>query len=256
MTRMQVDYYSDVLSRGVHLEIVLPEGDAPARGFPTLYLLHGMTDDYTVWQRRTSIERYADERGMAVVMPGTMLGWYANTAAGERYFDHVSQETVNFCRRLLPQLSQHREDNLIAGNSMGGYGALRCALNCPETFGAAAALSGALDVVALEALDPPLADTAYWRDIFGPAQTIPGSAHDLFAAAVRCAHPRPRIWMWCGTEDFLYPSNVRMRDHLMALDYELCYNQSSGDHQWCYWDREIPRAMDWFLTGREVPACQ
>ena len=40
--------------------------DAPAK---VLYLLHGASDDETIWQRRTSIERYAAPLGLAVVMP-------------------------------------------------------------------------------------------------------------------------------------------------------------------------------------------
>lgn len=255
LTHLQIDYYSNALSRGTHLEALLPEGSAPEEGFPTLYLLHGMTDDFSLWMRRTAIERYAQERNMAVIMPGGDLGWYTDTAAGERYFEHIAVEAVEFSRRLLPQLSRRRLDSFVAGNSMGGYGALRCALCRPETFFAAASLSGALDAAALPALDPPLAGADYWRDIFGPAEEIPGSPHDLFYAARHCAAPRPRIWMWCGTQDFLYPASVRMRDHLRALGYALSYHESTGDHQWKYWDREIARAMDWFLAERGAAAC-
>lgn len=244
---MQVDYHSDTLCRGTQLELLLPNEPAPEAGFPVLWLLHGMTDDQSKWLRCTGIERYAQARGMAVVMPCGYLGWYADTEAGERYFEYVSLELPDFCRRMLPQLSRRRQDNFIAGNSMGGYGALRCALTHPESFCAAGALSGALDAAALPSLVPPLAGADFWRDIFGPEEAIPGSGHDLFAAARHCAAPRPRIWMWCGTEDFLYTHSLRMRDHLRQLGYELCYSESPGDHQWAYWDREIAHAMDWFM---------
>ena len=254
MALLQVDFYSDVLGRGAQLCAVLPEGPAPAGGFPTLYLLHGMTDDYTIWTRRTSIERYAEDRHIAVIMPDTRLGWYANTHAGERYFDHISDEVVRFSRRLLPGLSRDREKTFVAGLSMGGYGALRCALRRPELFSKAASLSGALDAANLVLPDSPSA--AYWADTFGPAEAIPGSEHDLFRAAEELLKNRPEIWMWCGTEDFLYDVNLRMREHLRALGYALTYTEGPGGHEWRCWDAQIQNILDWLIPAEEVGACR
>ena len=237
------------------MDVILPEGGAPENGFPTLYLLHGMTDDCTLWQRRTSIERYAGEKRLAVVMPGTRLGWYTNTCAGERYFDYVSDELVRASRRMLPCLSHRREDTFAAGLSMGGYGAFRCALGRPELFSRAASLSGALDASELPRLENPLEGPAYWADVFGPVEKIAGSEHDLFRAAELCPRPRPALWMWCGTEDFLYGMNLRMRDHLRRLGYALSYTETPGDHQWKYWDREIQNVLNWLLPEEEVAAC-
>lgn len=254
MTLLQVDFYSNVLGRGAQMDVLLPEGTPPAGGFPTLYLLHGMTDDYTVWTRRTSIERYAEDKRLAVVMPDTRLGWYADTAAGERYFEHVSGEVVRISRRMLPGLSALRERTYVAGISMGGYGALRCALKRPEVFSKAASLSGALDAAALPHLIEPLEQRPYWEDVFGPLDEIAGSEHDLFRAAEELKDTRPAVWMWCGTEDFLYDHSVRMRDHLRALGYDVTYSEGPGEHLWRYWDRQIQPALDWMLPEGEVDA--
>ena len=251
---MRVDFFSDALRRDAQLCALVPEGKAPAGGFPTLYLLHGMSDDHTVWTRRTSIERYAEDKGLAVIMPGTKLGWYANTHAGERYFDHVSDEVVRMSRRMLPGLSHRREDTFVAGLSMGGYGAFRCALNRPDQFSKAASLSGALDATALKRLDAPY--PAYWDDIFGPVDAVSGSEHDLFHTAARLRDNRPELWMWCGTEDFLYEDNLRMRDRLRALGYSLIYSEGPGDHQWKYWDAQIQNVLNWLFPEEEVSACR
>ena len=253
---MQVDFYSDTLGRGAQLCALLPEGPAPAGGFPTLYLLHGMDDDHTVWTRRTSIERYAEEKGLAVVMPDARLSWYANTHAGERYFDHVSDEIVRISRRILRGLSHRREDTFVAGLSMGGYGAFRCALNRPEIFSKAASLSGALDAAAVASSSSTLGDPGYWDDTFGPREAIPGSEHDLFRAAERLEENRPELWMWCGTEDFLYHDNLRMRNHLRALGYSLIYTEGPGDHQWKYWDAQIQNVLNWLIPAEEVGECR
>src|SRR5699024_9163273 len=66
LSLLDIDFYSDVLGRNQRMEVILPPGPAPEGGFPTLYLLHGMTDDCTIWLRRSSIERYADARKLAV----------------------------------------------------------------------------------------------------------------------------------------------------------------------------------------------
>lgn len=257
MAILHVDFHSRCLNRGAQMDVVLPDTPHKSpRPWKTLYLLHGMTDDYSVWQRRTSIERYAEEYGIAVVMPDTRLGWYTDTAAGERYFSFVSDELIRLTRRMFPSLSHRREDTFVAGLSMGGYGAIKCALKRPETFCKAASLSGALDAYGMTQLDPPLGDMAYWEDIFGPIGEIRGSENDLFATAAALEENRPELYMWCGTEDFLYHMNTAMRDHLGVLGYGLHYCESEGDHQWKYWDRHIQGALEWMLGGKEEEACR
>ena len=257
MAILHVDFFSRSLNRGAQMDVILP--DTPhksAQPWKTLYLLHGMTDDHTVWQRRTSIERYAEEYGIAVVMPDARLSWYTDTRAGERYFSFVSDELVRLSRQMFPALSRKRKDTFIAGLSMGGYGAMKCALKKNETFAKAASLSGALDAYGVTQLDPPLEQEAYWVDIFGPLDEIKGSENDLFAAAQALTQNRPELFMWCGTEDFLYHMNTAMRDHLRVLGYCLEYSESHGDHQWKYWDREIQNVLKWMLGGEEAEECR
>lgn len=253
---MHIDTYSETLRRAVRMDVILPDrrgGFCPP--WKTLYLLHGMTDDHSMWQRRSAIERYADEAGLAVIKPDTGLKWYTDTAWGERYFSYIADELPQIMERMLPGLSRRRADRYIAGLSMGGYGALKCALSRPERFSMAAALSGAVDVAELAAQNALTEDAHYWPDIFGPVEQITDSENDLFALAQRCAGPRPKLFMWCGTEDFLYDMNLRMRDHLRALGYDLDYRESSGDHQWQYWDREIQSVVAWILANGEANAC-
>lgn len=255
MTLLHADFYSDVLSRSVEIDVVLPEGPAPKTGYPTLFLLHGLTDDHTIWQRRTSIERYADDYHVAVVMPTTRLGWYSNTHAGERYFDYISDELVHAVRRMLPGLSHRREDTFVAGLSMGGYGALNCALKRPDVFSKVAVLSGALDATILVQDPMPLGRPFCWEDVFGPEEKIPGSEYDLFHTAEKLQENRPEVWMWCGTDDGLFDMNLRMRDHLRKLGYTLTFHESPGDHSWKYWNREIQNVLKWMLPGEEDEAC-
>ena len=139
------------------------------------------------------------------------------------YFAFVARELPALCRRFFPILSTRREDTFAGGVSMGGYGALKCALRAPETFSRAISLSGALDAADVAQNGGDLAPRAFWEDVFGPAEVVPGSENDLFSAAAEMQDSplRPKVYMWCGTEDFLYAMNTRMRDHLRALGYDL-----------------------------------
>lgn len=250
MAHLVVDYYADALGVQTRMHVLLPQRLAAGKA-KTLYLLHGMSDDEGTWMRRTSIERYAEEKGLAVVMPDGGLGWYTDMYRGLAWFKFISGELPALCRRFFPILSDKREDTYIGGNSMGGYGALKCALRAPQTFSKVISLSGALDAADTAINNTVPATRRYWEDVFGPAEDVSGSENDLFAAATALTDPalRPRIYMWCGTEDFLYGQNTRMRDHLRALGYDLTYEESPGDHQWRYWDKKIADALDWLLPG-------
>ena len=250
MAHLVVDYYADALGVQTRMHVLLPQRLAAGKA-KTLYLLHGMSDDEGTWMRRTSIERYAEEKGLAVVMPDGGLGWYTDMYRGLAWFKFISGELPALCRRFFPILSDKREDTYIGGNSMGGYGALKCALRAPRTFSRVISLSGALDAADTAINNTVPATRRYWEDVFGPAEDVSGSENDLFAAATALTDPalRPRIYMWCGTEDFLYAQNTRMRDHLRALGYDLTYEESPGDHQWQHWDKKIADALDWLLPG-------
>ena len=248
MAHLIVDFYADALGVETRMHVLLPQrltGRAK-----TLYLLHGMSDDEGTWMRRTAIDRYAEEKDLAVVMPDGGLGWYTDMRRGLPWFTFVSKELPALCRRFFPILSGRREDTYIGGLSMDG--ALKCGLRAPETFSKVISLSGALDAADTAINNTVPATRRYWEDVFGPAEDVPGSENDLFAAATALADPalRPKIYMWCGTEDFLYAQNTRMRDHLRALGYDLTYEESPGDHQWRYWDQKIADALAWLLPGK------
>ena len=265
MALLHVDFFSDVLGMCTAMDVILPEttrgqigmeGKATAGKCKTLYLLHGMSDDQTIWQRRTSIERYAADKGIAVVMPNGHLSFYTDMAVGMPYFTFITRELPAICRSFFPQMSDRREDTFVAGLSMGGYGALKCGLRAPEVFSHAAALSACTDICELAHDEPPLGPyPAYFEDLFGPSDQVRGSFNDLFQAAEDLhanSGLRPRIYMWCGKEDFLWKQNKRMKKHLKRLGYDLTWEKSHGDHQWKYWDKKIQTVLDWLpLDGKE-----
>jgi S-formylglutathione hydrolase FrmB len=170
-------------------------------------------------------------------------------AHGGKYFTFLAEEIPTVTRKIFP-LSAERADNFVAGLSMGGYGAFKLALTHPERYAAAASLSGAVDMrESVKEHDDP--ENAAWlekmRDIFGDLDKFPGSQHDLFALAEKVARSkvRPRLFQYCGSEDFLYADNVRFRDFVRPLGFDYTYEETPGDHDWVYWDAMIQKVLAW-----------
>ncbi len=263
MALLHVNFFSDVLRMSAEMDVLLPqqtngqigmEGRAADGKYKTVYLLHGMSDDQTVWQRRTSIERYVSRLGIAVVMPTTHLGFYTDTTYGMKYWTFLSKELPKVCREFFPRMSEKREDTLAAGLSMGGYGAWKLALGAGETFGAGASLSGALDIVEdyKRQTDLPDGRGELFRGIFGSEEKLRGSDNEILTLAEKLAETKrgeelPPLYAWCGTEDFLYEGNLRVWKRVTELGYQLTSGASAGDHQWKYWDKKIQDVLRWWL---------
>lgn len=257
MAFCELRYHSDALGRAVSVNVVLPENAKTLIGmntgvdetYKTLYLLHGLSDDHTIWERRTSIERYATERKIAVVMPNGGRSWYTDMANGAKYFTFITKELPTVCRGFFKGMSDKREDNFIGGLSMGGYGAVKAALTYPEFFGGCICLSGALDIAALKHHS-----VEEWRAIFGydltSIEELRGSRHDVYAIAKANAEegkPFPKLYMWCGDSDHLLDSSIRFDSLLTELGVEHRYDRSEGDHSWRWWDMHIQDGLDYVL---------
>lgn len=256
MALIHCNFFSEQLGLSTSMYVILPqatraqigmEGKSFADKHPTLYLLHGLSDDHTIWLRRTSIERYAASKGLAVVMPAIDRSWYTDMKYGNKYWSFVSEELPALARTFFP-LSDRREDNFVAGLSMGGYGAFKLGLSFPERFAAAASLSGALDMAG-RVFDP-----REYEMVFGSQEEMKGGPNDLFYLAEQAAASKNviKLFQCCGTEDFLYDDNLRFLDHARKLGLDLTYEEEPGEHEWGYWDMKIQRVLDWLplQTGK------
>jgi S-formylglutathione hydrolase FrmB len=251
-------FYSESLNLTCAAHVILPQATTTQIGlgsgrvrekYSTLYLLHGLSDDHTIWMRRTSIERYATAHNVAVVMPAVARSFYQDMASGPRYWTFVSEELPALCEQYFP-LSTAREDTFAAGLSMGGYGALRLGLARPEKFAAVASLSGALDLARrLREAGKPFAriDRKEWIGIFGPELKAPADA-DLWQLASKVATspgPRLALYLSCGTEDELLSDTRTFREHLDAVGLPFTQHEGPGAHEWSYWDAQIERVLEW-----------
>src|SRR4051794_21443569 len=209
MALLRCDVFSEALSLSTSMTVILPQPTTTQIGMtggggqeppPVLYLLHGLSDDDTIWLRRTSIERYVAPLGLAVVMPQVHRSFYTDEHFGGRYWTFLSEELPALVGSWF-RVSQRREDTFVAGLSMGGYGALKWALRQPDRFAAAASLSGALDVVGLWTRRVRPEDPRMFERIFGDGAPA-GTDDDLLALLGRAdAANLPRLHVSCGEQD-------------------------------------------------------
>lgn len=244
MAFIQCSFYSHTLGMETNANIILPHGrkntnpNERKTDIPTLYLFHGLTEDYTAWTRRTSIERYVMDKNIAVVMPNVHRSFCADAKYGLEYFKFVSEELTAVMRNMFA-LSDKREDNFTAGLSMGGYCALKLALRCPEKFCAAASLSGAVNI------ERVLEDKEHLREVTAVFDGEIKDDDNLYYLAENAA-PMPSVYQSCGTKDFLYTDNVKFSELMTNINKNYVYYEEDGaSHTWDFWDREIQKVIKW-----------
>lgn len=248
------DFYADSLKMTTALHVIFPEPSNDVTpvisGEPrVLYLLHGLSGSSGEWTRFSKIEYYAKKYNFIVIMPEVQRSFYCDTAAGMGYFTYVSQELPELCGRWF-RLDQRRENTFIAGDSMGGYGAVKTALRCPRRFGGAASLSGVLDYRGFlrMILDGQWPDFLP-REVYAlhPDGVCAEEDDPLYLVRRAAAlEDRPRLIQLCGTEDFLYGANQTFRAAAEEAGYGHTYIEGPGDHEWPYWDKAIQLAFQFF----------
>jgi S-formylglutathione hydrolase FrmB len=258
MAHLRVDFFSDALSLSTSMTVLLPQQTTTQVGMaggtttgppPVLYLLHGISDDDTIWLRRTSIERYVAPLGLAVVMPQVHRSFYADEHYGGAYWTFLSDELPRLVGSWFT-VSQRRQDTFVAGLSMGGYGALKWALRHPERFAAAASLSGAVDLAGLRTQRVRPEDPRLFERVLGdrPASGGPDDLNWLLDQADPATVPP--FYVCCGTEDPLLDDNRRFVDRIRAAGVAVTTDFGAGEHDWAYWDATIQDVLAWLPLDR------
>jgi len=244
MALIQLNHVPETVKVCLPLYIILPDpgkiGDVPLQKRKVLYLLHGLSDNGSAWQRHTAIETLATDYGLVVVMPSFGRSFYTDQPNGQLYYTYLIEELPRYLKDVFG-LDPKREDTLIVGNSMGGYGAFKAALNHPERFAAAASFSGALSLEILR-LMPEDQRQAEFKLIFGDLDKLDGSQHDPAVWLRKAAeHPDalPRLTMACGKQDDLYPVNQIFYAAAQQWGVPMEFVEEEGWHDWYFWDKHI-----------------
>lgn len=263
MALMETHYYSFCMKSNITMNIFVPTPGSSEQiveinhsekydyetGLPVLYLLHGAYGDAFSWIRYSNIDRYAQDKGIVVVMASAENSFYQNLKSGKQYEKFFTEELPTFVNNVFP-VSKDREKTYIAGFSMGGYGAWYLALKHPELYSKAASMSGALDIVNLihSIAENPTEDNPFpvW-DAFDNPLHLEGSANDLLALYDKSVKEGlvPKLYQACGTSDFLYEANCMIRDEMQKRNADLTFEEGEGGHDWNFWDAYIQKILNW-----------
>ena len=256
---------SQALRKYITLSMIVPADDKKKLGFTAepklLILLHGAGGtDYT-WTRYTSLERYAEAHNLIVLMPNIDFSFAMNMANGLPYQTYLAQELPALARQMF-HVEFSRENVAVAGQSMGGFGALHTALSAPETFGACGVFSAPLYLEKfLDGTRPIVGSPDFvvlgqiWKNsILGENATdlTPVSANVLLDGVDLTALPL-RIFHACGDADFLTQDNRRFSPKLAQKPGVTCeYHEYPGGHNYDVWDPCIRDFVQWFMSTGET----
>lgn len=267
MSLIHYNFESQYLNNNTDVNIILPDKPrdktpeqfyGSGKKYKVLWLLHGTFGDYTDWIRKSSIELYACERDLIVVMPSGLNADYVNWpdfALGYNTWDYLFEELMPLVHHWLPA-SDKREDNFIAGLSMGGNGTLQYAAGHPEKFGGAAILSCAprdLHQLAKDLEDTEFAKVNY-RLVNGIRNaggmegylTSPINVWDRLPELIE-QDVLPPLYFCCGKNDFLYDRYKAFKEYAQKLGLKATFEEFDGfTHEWRFWDLTIQKALTFF----------
>lgn len=238
------------LQRRTPISVILPSDnihflndteEIVPKPYKTLYLLHGLYGSDDIFLANTSIQKFAEDNGIAIVIPCGENSFYVDNPKSHAYYgEYVGQELLDITRNIFP-LSHKREDTYIAGFSMGGYGAIRNGLKYSKNFSKIGMISAALitdDIVNYTSDENVLRSRQFYESVFGDLDKLKGSDMDP-KALIKNSKDIPDIYMACGVDDFLFEKNVDFHEFLNNENIDSTFVSPEGEHTWEFCDKYI-----------------
>ena len=270
-----VEHQADSVGRSLKFNIVLPATyeSEPDRRYPVIYMLHGLTSNYTAWAM-LGVPRVVQEHDLdlIVVMADAGNSWYVNWDESEddsenAWEDYITKDLIEYVDTHYRTVDS-REGRAVSGLSMGGYGAMMLGLRHPDLFCSIGSHSEALGYARgvanrLESgreggrrrdgrdvpnplIGVPDFDSQAERTPHGSIFKDAESAldHDPFTLVLKVPEAdRPHIYLDCGTSDGLYDSNIEFAKLMIEHQIPFTYAQGPGGHTPAYWIREVEQSM-------------
>jgi len=285
MALIHLDFESEYLGGNTDVNIIVPDRPrtvaaaeyyGSGKKYPVVWLLHGTFGGYSDWLRKSNIELYACEHEVIVVMPGVGNSNYScwnNFTLGYDAEKYITKELMPLVYGWLPA-SKKREDNFVAGLSMGGQGALLFGLKYPELFEACAVLSyipsdrsknrDEMKVLfekkrkELDAEEDPLKFTLRQYNVMHRYDTFEeyeAESDDLYTMLFNAVNRKdlPRFLFACGSEDILFADSYHaLKEKLDDIGFKAEWTEGPGNHEWRVWDRDIQKALVFFGLSEDT----
>lgn len=248
----EVTIPSETMGNSAKAMVVLPESYAQGQtSYPTVYVLHGWSGNYSEWTSKTNITQLADLYNVIVVTPdGAYDSWYIDSPVkkNSQYEKYIAVDVVNYIDKNFRTIAK-KEGRSITGLSMGGFGALHVALNNPTLFNAAGSMSGGVD---------PRNFVKNWglETVFGgyPTNAEFWDSEAIITNAHRFIMADLALMIDCGVDDFFINDNRALHKKLLGLNVPHVYTEQAGAHNWNYWSNAIKHQMLFFAENQKKPA--
>lgn len=241
-----VSIYSNAMHRFIKCVVIRPDSYNKNKNtrFPVVYFLHGYGGSYANCITRVpQLKDHVDTYQLIIVCPdGGLSSWYFDSGvdSSSRYETHVGVEVVNYIDKNYRTIAD-RDHRAVMGNSMGGHGALSLALKHENIFGAAASISGGVDLEIMKKqydISKRIGDTIThakeWHD------------YSVINLIEKYTNTKLRISIDCGIKDIFIDPNRRLHQKMLELKIPHDYTERPGEHSWEYWRKSVPYQLLFF----------
>ena len=264
MASGRMEFHAESIMQHTNFSFVLPNDVAMEEVFDLKYydrdpmnliLLHGLTGTDTDWLYGGVAQLMAIQYNVNIFMPTTGNSFYLDKGyKGGNYCQFIAEELPEYIHKTFG-IEFKRENTMIGGLSMGGYGSIHTAFNYPEKFCACIALSSALVIkqIADETNSEvsSLLDPKMRRDLFGAPGDMRGSDLNPETQYLKLkaeGKKAPFLYFAVGTGDNLLGDNRNFRDFLKVQKADFFYEEGPGRHTWQFWNEYIDRGLKTVLN--------
>ncbi len=239
--------YSNTLGMETGITVITPNDYGQAKKYKVCYVLHGICGGNGDYANYTQLPLYAYDKDIIFICPEVQRSLYADMKYGYDYFKYVSEELPHLAK-LVFNISSEREDTAIIGGSMGGYGALKCALTNPEAYSFCGAFSAGFLYLkdylpkcrTMEKLEYPDLRFAFGDDLeYKPENDILALAEKADKCKIK-----PIIYSCCSDKDWLLEDNRNFAKYMEKLSFEFTYEELPGIHDLYFFNDAALRALD------------
>ncbi len=257
--RLSGTVYSEVLNMDTGLTIVTPNKLQKGEEYQVVYLLHGLCGNHKTWLDYSMLPVYAMGRKSIYIMPEVGRSFYTDMKYGFSYFTYITEELPAICKSVF-HISSDREHTAVIGGSMGGYGALKCALTKPKQYGMCAAFSSGclflkedLHQLRESGMKEEFV-VRFGRQLVTDFQAMFGEDYcwqpqnDILSLAKQAKENGliPKIYLTCGTQDYFYNDHLRFCKELDRIKVPYTFEEWKAQHDFIYFDDALKKAIHHF----------
>lgn len=252
MALFNCNFFSKTLGYDTNVNVILPDINyfdySNNKKLKVLYFLHGRGDNGTSLSRYLPLERFSRKYQIAIILPSAEDSYYTNSIYHKNYFDFISQELQQTLTNWFP-ISKNKQDNYLAGISMGGYGAFKIAFSFPNKFNAVCGIYPVVNLQELVTSVPKEFTKNFENDlirVFGNYKNI-NDEHNLlhiYKNNLNKINNNLKIMQYVGKQDFLYDSNKNFYNEIIKLNENIIFDEWNGEHSWEFAEEAILKMFE------------